>query len=566
MHFLTENQLLIFLLQVTLIIGLCRGLGILFQKIKQPTITADILVGIIIGPTIVGRFFPAFHATLFPVHVVQQTMLETLAWVGLLFLLLDTGLEVDFSSVWKQKKQSARISTVDLILPIVVTALPIYFLLGRYMPQADNRFLFTLFLATIMTISALPVAIRALHDLNVLKTDMGFVIISALSINDIIGWIIFTVVLGIVTSGKISMARILIISGSTVAFSVVSLTFIRSLADRTISTIKKRFPEQSGLTVTFIAILGGICGAITLKIGIHSLFGFFIAGLAAGAAKDLSEKDRYVFSKMVYSLFIPIFFANIGLKIDFVKNFDPLLVVFMTIVGVAGRFSAAWIGSVWAKRPKSNRVPIAIAHTPGGEMHLVVGMLALEYGLINETVYVSIIASAIFSSVILGPWLAYSLNRRTKVNMRALISDMIILPSLDEEDKEDVIHRLCRRASSKLHIDEKKLLDSVMKRELSMTTAVEHGVAFPHARVERIKKPLLVYAYSEVGVEWDSPDGKLSNFICMILTPSGEDDLQVQILGILARIFLEPHNREALRSEHDPENIKELLYEALTIE
>ena len=84
----------------------------------------------------------------------------------LLFLLLDTGLEVDFSSVWKQKKQSARISTVDLILPIVVTALPIYFLLGRYMPQEDNRFLFTLFLATIMTISALPVAIRALHDVR----------------------------------------------------------------------------------------------------------------------------------------------------------------------------------------------------------------------------------------------------------------------------------------------------------------------------------------------------------------------------------------------------------------
>jgi Kef-type K+ transport system membrane component KefB len=101
MHFLTENQLLIFLLQVTLIIGLCRGLGILFQKIKQPTITADILVGITIGPTIIGRFFPVFHAKLFPVHIVQQTMLETLAWVGLLFLLLDTGLEVDFSSVWK---------------------------------------------------------------------------------------------------------------------------------------------------------------------------------------------------------------------------------------------------------------------------------------------------------------------------------------------------------------------------------------------------------------------------------------------------------------------------------
>jgi Kef-type K+ transport system membrane component KefB len=368
------------------------------------------------------------------------------------------------------------------------------------MPQADNRFLFTLFLATIMTISALPVAIRALHDLNVLKTDMGFVIISALSINDIIGWIIFTVVLGVVTSGKISMARILIIFGSTVAFSIVSLTFFRSLADRTISMIKKKFPEQSGLTITFIAILGGICGAITLKIGIHSLFGFFIAGLVAGAAKDLSEKDRYVFSKMVYSLFIPIFFANIGLKIDFARNFNPLLVIFMTIVGIAGRFSAAWIGSVWARRPKSNRVPIAIAHTPGGEMHLVVGMLALEYGLINATVFVSIVASAIFSSIILGPWLGYSLNRRTKVNIRSLVSDMIILSTFDERSKENAIRRLCEHASKKLSIEGTKLFNSVMERERAMTTAVENSVAFPHARVDRMKKPFLVFAYSDIGI------------------------------------------------------------------
>lgn len=563
MHYLNETQLLTFLLQFILILGLCRGLGILFQKMKQPTITADILVGIILGPTLIGRLFPPFHTRLFPLDVVQQTMLETLAWVGIFFLLLDTGLEVNFSSVWKQRKQSIRISALDLVVPIVVTAVPIFFLPDRYMPQAYNRIIFTLFLATIMTISALPVAIRALHDLNILKTDMGFVIVSALSINDIIGWIIFTVVLGVVTSGTISIIRILSVLGATMAFSFISLTIIRKIADRIISFIKKTFPEQSGLTITFIAILGGICGAITMKIGIHSLFGFFIAGLIAGEARDLSEKNRYVFSKMVYALFIPIFFANIGLKIDFVRSFDPLLVVFMIVVGTAGRFSAAWLGTVWAKRPNSNRVPIAIAHTPGGEMHLVVGMLALEYGLINETVYVAIVASAIFSSVILGPWLGVSIGRRVKVNFRGLVSGMLVLPALGDRNKEEALQRLCREASEKAGIDEQQLLDSVMVRERAMSTAVEEGVAFPHARMVGIKRPLLVYALSENGIEWNSPDGKPCRIIFMIITPIGEDDLQVQILGALARVMMEPQNREELLIEHDPNRIRDILSSAL---
>jgi mannitol/fructose-specific phosphotransferase system IIA component (Ntr-type) len=366
-------------------------------------------------------------------------------------------------------------------------------------------------------------------------------------------------VLGIVTSGRISLGRITFIVGSTLAFSLLSLTLIRKLADRIISFIKKKLPEQSGITVTFIAILGGICGAITLKIGIHSLFGFFIAGLIAGEARNLSERDRYVFSKMVYALFIPVFFANIGLKIDFISNFDPLLIIFMTVVGVVGRFSAAWLGAVWAKRPRSNRVPIAIAHTPGGEMHLVVGMLALEYGLIDERVFVSIVTSAIFSSVILGPWLGMSIRRRTQVNLRSLVSGMLVFPAIEGRSKEDALHHICRATAKNTGIDDQRLLDLVMERETAMSTAVEEGIAFPHARIEGIKRPLLVYAHSEHGIEWNSPDGKLCRLIFMILTPFGEDDLQVQILGALARVMMQPHNREKLLLERDPGRIKEML-------
>jgi Kef-type K+ transport system membrane component KefB len=546
MHYLNEKHIFIFLLQFFLILGGCKLLGLWFQRFKQPTITADILIGILLGPTIFGRFFPAFHGFIFPKDIVQHTMLETVAWTGILFLLLETGLEVNFSNVWRHRSRAVKISLLDLVLPIIITGVPIFFLPAKITGNPENRILFTVFLATIMTISAMPVAIRALHDLNILKTDMGFLIVSALSINDIIGWIIFTILLGVFTQASVNTVHIVAVFTATLGFVFFSLVVLRKLADRAITSIKQKFPEKLGISITFITILGLVCGAITQRIGIHSLFGFFIAGLVVGEAKDLSERDRNVFSKLVYAIFIPLFFANIGLKIDFVKSFNILLVLFITIIGIAGRFAAAWLGAVWAKRPVSNRVPIAVAHTPGGEMHMVIGLLALEYGLITEKVFVAVICGAVISSIILGPWLSHTLKKRISVNISKLISREGILPFLDKVSKKDTITALSEAASRITGLKTKIIEDAVTEREESLSTAVEEGVAFPHGKIRELKRPVLLFGKSEAGIDWNSPDGKKTRFIFLILTPGRDEDIQVQILKSLSEIMLDPEKRDIL--------------------
>jgi Kef-type K+ transport system membrane component KefB len=559
-HYLNERYLLIFLLQFLVILGLCRATGMLLQRIRQPTITADMLVGMLLGPTILGRFFPTIHLFLFPNDPVQKTMLETLAWVGIFFLLLDTGLEVNFSNIWKQRKQSLKISMLDLIVPIILTGIPLYFMPARYLTNPQNRVLLTLFLATIMTISAMPVAIRALHDLNILKTDMGFVTISALTINDIIGWIVFTILLGVVTRHRFSAVHILTVFGATVLFALFCLTIVRRISEWIIRWTKKNFPEQSGLTITYIALIGMACGAATLKIGIHSLFGFFIAGLIAGEAKELSERDRNVFSKMVYAIFIPVFFANIGLKVDFFRGFDLPLTLFITVIGVAGRFSAAWFGAVWARRPRSNRVPIAIAHTPGGEMHLVVSMLALEYGLIRENVFIAIVCAAVLSSVTLGPWLKLAIQKRMFISVQNLSSKALVLPNLPATQKNEALQSVCAEAANALNQRKVSIYEAVLQREQAMSTAVEEGIAFPHARIPRLRRPFVVLATSGSGIEWDSPDGKLTRIIFLILTPVDEQDAQLQILRELSRAMSLNENREILLEEgQEPDYIRRML-------
>ena len=195
MHFLGEHHIFVFLLQLFVLLLCTRGAGELFRRLKQPALTAELLVGIVWGPTVLGRIFPVAHATLFPSDPIQQAMLETVAWLGVLFLLLDTGLEIDFSIAWRQRGSALVIALSDIVVPMAVAFVPMMFVPDVFLAHPDRRILFALFMATVMTISAMPVAARGLHDLNLLKTDLGFLTMSALAVNDVVGWVLFAVIL-----------------------------------------------------------------------------------------------------------------------------------------------------------------------------------------------------------------------------------------------------------------------------------------------------------------------------------------------------------------------------------
>ncbi len=565
MHYLNEQNIFIFLIQVFLLLGLARGLGELFRKWKQPPLTAEILVGVLLGPTIFGRFFPGFHQIVFPVDVIQQNMLETVAWLGVLFLLLETGLEIDFSSAWRQRGDALKIALSDIAIPMAVAFVPCLLLPAHYLVNPDQRLIFALFMATVMTISAMPIAARALHDLKLSKTDLGFLIMSALSVNDIIGWLLFTLVLGFFTQAVLDAAKIVLILSATIGFTVFCLTIGRYFASFVINKIKEKQLPQPGVSLTFICLLGLLCGAVTQKIGIHALFGFFIAGVMAGGAKALSEKTRQVISQMVYAVFVPLFFASIGLKVDFFKNFDIFLVLLISVIGILGRFLGAWLGVNLTSLSKVSRLPIAIAHTPGGAMEIVVGVLALEYKLITEPVFVAIVFGALFSSIILGPWLAYSIKRRKKVSILEFFSSRTIIDKLKPTDRDEAIEKLCEVAAEQEDtIDAESIYSAVLKRENEMGTAIEEGIAVPHARLTGLKKTVVVFGRSISGIDWNSPDGKLTNFIFLILTPQDDVETQVQILSLIARGMSEEKTRDAILKAKEHNELWDILRQVFT--
>ena len=383
---------------------------------------------------------------------------------------------------------------------------------------------------------------------------------SALSVNDIIGWLIFTVVLGLFSQAGNSLMGVFIIFSATIGFTILCLTGGRTFANFAVNKIQeKRIPEPGG-SLTFICLMGALCGAITHKIGIHALFGFFLAGIMAGEAKALSEKTRQVISQMVYAIFVPLFFASIGLKIDFFANFEWKMVLLVILIGIGGRFMGAWFGVTLTKANKSNRLPIAIAHTPGGMMEIVVGLLALEYKLISEQIFIAIICGSITSAILLGPWLNWAIRRRKKVSVLEFFSPRLLIADIKARDRSNAIRELCDIAADQIEeYRAPELFEQVMQREQEMGTGVEEGMALPHARLNHLRKPQIIFGRSAPGIDWDSPDGKLTHFIFLILTPGDPNDVQVQILRFIVIVMERFQVREELKKANEEEEIWTLI-------
>jgi len=535
MKFLTEHNLLIFLLQFALLLGISKLVGLLFERFKQPTITGEILVGLILGPAIFGKYLPQYQSILFPNQPLQISMLETIAWLGNFYLLMEIGLGVNLARIWKQRGKAVTVAGAGLLIPLVLSFVVICLIPDVFLIDPSRRTMFSLFIATIMTISALPVAIKTMHDLNILKSDTGFLIVSALTINDLIGWVLFSIILGILGQARIDIMIIAKLVIYTLGFTIISLTLFRRFVDKLMTVIHNKFGADTGLKTTFVFLVGMLFGALTIRIGIHSLFGFLIAGIVLGESKHFSENDRFVMNRLVHSVFIPIFFTNIGLHLDTISSFHWQLVLLFTVLGVSVRYWGAYLGAKLAKQDKANLKTIAICHTAGGEMHIVVAILAFSSGLISDSIFVAIISASIISTIIFVPWLTYVIKQRRKGLPKIIFGSESIILDTEFTDKQELINYVGKIIARRLRKNANFVLEEINKREEQMSTAMGRGLAFPHARLSHIAHPLIFVVRNRVGLEWDSPDNIPVRWVFFIITPEDDPEVQLHILQILSK-------------------------------
>ncbi|MGD8699783.1 MAG: cation:proton antiporter, partial [Gemmatimonadales bacterium] len=478
---------------------------------------------------------------------IQLAMLDTVAWFGVLFLLLETGLEVDVSAAWRQRGPALQIGVIGVLVPLALGFGFSLLLPERYLTAAGVRLPFALFLGTTMAISAMVIIARVLHDLDLVKSDLGLVTLCGYAVNDILAWVILSVVLGMATPLGVRMGTVALSLIVAIAFTAFCLTWGLRGVDRAIAYVSERLPDQPGVVLSLVSCLGLACGALTHRVGLTALFGFFLAGIMAGESHALSERTRNVVSQMVHSVFVPLYFAGIGLQYDFFADFDWLIVTFVTVISIVAKFGGAWLGALGTDLSREDRLSVGIAFTPSGVTGIVVADLALEHGILTTQVFVGIVVSAIVSSLLVAPWLSWSIHRRRAVNVLAFFVRSAAVPDLRGTTRVEVIDELCAGLAGHAGIPAPELCAAaVWEREELQGTGTGKSVAIPHARLPDLKRPVLVFGRSVAGVDWDAPDGLPVHLVFLLLSPEREGGLQLQILAALARGLAESEARERL--------------------
>ena len=551
----SPDQIVVLFLAFAVLLGLARLLGELSRALKQPAILGEILAGVLLGPTVLGAAFPEFQAWLFPVYDKTQSVpgnhvavaLEALFAIGAALLLLIAGLEVELSTVWRQGKRALWVSVMSMVVPFAVGFGAAWFgpqLLATPGLSEGMRLPFALFIGVALSITALPVIAKILMDLNLSKSDFGTVVISSAMVNDLIGWMGFALILAMVSEDAGS-SGVWTTVGLTLAFIGGMLTFGRWGFDRLLpwSQAHLSWPGGTlGLVMT-VALMGA---AFTEHIGIHSIFGAFIVGVAAGDSRHLRQQTRRTVHDFVGNVFAPLFFASIGLRVDFVGSFELVSVVVVLVIAVIGKLVGAYWGAKWSGMSRRESGAVGFAMCARGAMEIILGSLALEAGLIGDELFVAIVIMALVTSLMSGPAIERILQRDQPRHLRHWLTERKFIARMTARTRSEAIDQLCERAAEFVDFDKAALNRAVLAREAVVPTGLANGIAVPHARLPGLQEPLLVVGRDLEGIDFDAADGERARIICLTLTPEVQPEMQLEMLSAIAEAFADASVREAV--------------------
>jgi Kef-type K+ transport system membrane component KefB/mannitol/fructose-specific phosphotransferase system IIA component (Ntr-type) len=540
MRGLTTQEVTTMFLALAVLLGGAKIAGELAQKVRQPAVLGEIMAGILLGPTLLGRIAPNLYARLFPLSGAFPLVLDVVATIGVVLFLLTAGIEVDLSSIFRQGKSALAVSTFGVLVPFAVGCAAAG-VLPRFLgaEPGANRVIFALFVGTALSISALPVVAKILMDLNILRTDIGTLVLSSAMFNDLVGWILFSLVLGMMSAGSASFVKIRHTVLLVFVFVLAVGTAGRWLIHKVLPLLQAHTSWPGGV-LGFIFVLTLAAAAFTEYAGIHAVFGAFIMGIAIGDSSHLRKRTRDHIHQIVTNVFAPLFFVSIGLRARFIHNLSISLVAILFALACLGKI----LGVLWGARlgglDRRTGWVVALAMNARGAMEIILGILALQSGLIRDRMFVALVLVALLTSLIAAPAVSFLVERRRTAHLKDLLSSKLFIPALQGHSRLEVIKEMCESAASVVSNSPERFFRIVWEREKREGSALPHGVAIPHGRVRGVEKPLVVVGRHQAGVDFDSRDGRLARLVLLIIT--GDTDSEIDLLADAGRLF---HREEA---------------------
>ncbi|MGV3485970.1 MAG: cation:proton antiporter, partial [Planctomycetaceae bacterium] len=323
----------------------------------------------------------------------------------------------------------------------------------------------------------------------------------------------------------------------TLAYVGLMLTAGRALMHRSLPFIQAHASFPGGV-LGFAVVIAMLGAAFTEWIGIHAIFGSFIVGVALGDSSHLKERTRQTLEGFVTFIFAPLFFATVGLKIDFLANFDWKLVLFVIAIACLGKLVGCGLAARISGMPWRESLAIGAAMNARGAMEIILALLALEAKLINQQLFVALVVMALATSVVAGPIMQWIL-RRTKPNrFTDFLGSKSFVSRLEVADRLEAMRTLCE-VSGATGLTMNEIIQAALAREQLLPTGIGQGIALSHVRLPNLDKPQVALGISRQGIDFDSPDGQPCHTICLILTSEYDQGLGLELYRDAAGTLLE---------------------------
>jgi Kef-type K+ transport system membrane component KefB/nucleotide-binding universal stress UspA family protein len=396
-HPIAGHSVFLLLIQLALLVGVARLGAELLKRMGLPAVIGELGAGILLGPSVFGRLAPVSFLAIFPQQVEQFHLLEVVGTLGMTFLLLMTGLETDVKLVRNLGRAALITSATGMFLPFGLGFALGIFMPDGYLADPQHRILFALFLATTMSISAMPVIAKILVDLDLTKRNIGLVILSAGVVDDTVGWLILSLIAGAATHGSVRIGDLGLTLIYLAAFLLGAVFVIYPLLRWLIRITVERF-RVADSDLVLIVVVTLLMAALTERIGIHAVFGAFVAGLVLHQVPRLRKETVTRLESFVLNILSPVFFGIVGLKVDLGALGGGRMFAVVLAVACLGKLIGCGVGALWGGFRFWEAASLAVAMNARGAMGIVAATIGLGLGILSPQMFSIIVMMAIVTS------------------------------------------------------------------------------------------------------------------------------------------------------------------------
>ncbi|HET9570163.1 MAG TPA: cation:proton antiporter [Bacteroidales bacterium] len=389
------------LLQIISILICSRMFGWLFAKIGQPTVIGEILAGIVLGPSLLGNFFPgAFHFLFAPGSL---NNLYILSQLGLILFMFTIGMELNMKALRDKIGETWVISHASIIIPFFLGMVVAYYLYGEFAVGKTDFVSFALFMGISMSITAFPVLARIVQEKGLTRTHLGTLALASAAIGDVTAWCLLAAVIAIAKTG--SLASSIYTIGAAVAYIIFMIFVLRPFLKKIGEIYQNAEVLNKSIVAFFLLVL--VCSALATQIiGIHALFGAFLAGVIMPPLPNFRKMMIDKVEDLSVTLLLPLFFVFTGLRTEIgLLNTPHLWAVcaLIILVAIVGKFGGSSLSSRFLGESKRDSLALGILMNTRGLMELIVLNIGYEMGILPPAIFVMLVIMALFTTFMTTP-------------------------------------------------------------------------------------------------------------------------------------------------------------------